>query len=279
MLDHVREVVQVAENSAKSREQAFQLMRTLGLDDFGQVLWSMPNPAFPVLSNLLPSMASVEDQRLWTGYDGYRLLGDTASFVRSVAYSFTTQTGRSLTNARMLDYGFGYGRVARLMYKFSPEDRVIGVDPWHRSIEASEKARLRNVFLSDYLPRSLPVQGKFDLIYAFSVFTHLSKMATLLALSTLRDYVLPEGVLCITIRPAEYWSQHPEVEARQKEEHRSSGFAFIPHNLPPIEGEVQYGDTSITTKWLLENCPEWRLEAEDRCLSDGMQRYIFLRPA
>ena len=186
MFEYVREIVAAveADESVKSRAEALEQLRQLGLEHFGELLWSMPNTIFPKLSGLLPRMASPSVQRSWTGNDGAVLLKQSAEFVRSLAYNFTSISGLSLEAARILDYGCGYGRLARLMYKFAPEERVIGVDPWTQSVQISVEDGLRNVYLSDYLPSTLPVAGKFHLIYAFSVFTHLSKRATLQAIES-----------------------------------------------------------------------------------------------
>jgi SAM-dependent methyltransferase len=244
----------------------------------------MPNPDFPKLSRLLPAMASDEVQNNWTGTHGYRLLGQTCNFVRSLSYNYTSITGKSLRDARVLDFGCGYGRIARLMYYFIDTANVVGVDPWDRSIEECRTANLGPNFLqSEYLPTSLPVGDvTFDLVYAFSVFTHLSRRAFLQALETIRRYVKPGGVLCITIRPAEYWDyESPTSSPSQREElkraHFLDGFAFIPHNVAPIDGDLTYGDTSVSLAWLDQNSPGWQRVGIDRSLDDALQIYVFLK--
>ena len=285
MLECVSEVVTAAEQDpeVQTRAEAFRRLRKLGLDDFGAVLWSMPDPRFPKLSGLLPAMASEEVQRNWTGNTGLTLLRLSAGFVRSLSYNVARLCGRPLDDQRILDFGCGYGRIARLMYYFVGEERLFGVDPWDRSIELCREAGLGTNFLvSDYLPRSLPIDDvRFDLVYAFSVFTHLSQRATVAALSTVREYVAPGGLLCITIRPIEYWHHDPHTTPVQRqqlmERHRTQGFAFSPHNLAPVDGDVTYGDASMTLDWLEIRFPCWELVATDRSMDDDYQRYVFLR--
>src|SRR5713101_838163 len=248
-----------------SRADAFHALRSLGLDDFGEFLLTIPNPEYPKLSRLLPSMPSDEIQRSWTGNAGVALLKQTTTFVQAVSDNHNRLTGRSLVDATILDYGCGFGRISRLMYKFTEEGKVFGVDPWERAIAiCKESGLLTNYFVSDYLPKSLPVGPvKFDLIYAFSVFTHLSERATLAALRVLRKYISDQGVLVITIRPIEYWYHDPLASDAQKAmlvgRHRSIGFAFQPHVREPIDGDVTYGDTSMTLDWLANNLPEWSI--------------------
>ncbi|MDT9179481.1 MAG: class I SAM-dependent methyltransferase [Limnospira sp. PMC 1238.20] len=127
------------ENSIRdytSRDQLFEELRCcLGLDDFGMLLWSMPNAAYPKMSKILPKMATNEVQLQWTGSSGTDLLKQTTSFVRSVAHNFCKFSGNTLDNKSILDFGCGYGRIARLMYYFTNSDNLFGVDPWDRSIE------------------------------------------------------------------------------------------------------------------------------------------------
>jgi hypothetical protein len=159
-----------------------------------------------------------------------------------------------------------------------------GVDPWDRAIEICRESGLRTNFLvSDYLPAALPVgDTQFDLIYAFSVFTHTSQRATTTALNTLRKYLADDGMLCITIRPIEYWQHDPHTSSKQQKAlaatHRERGFAFNPHNRAPIEGDVTYGDTTMTLDWIARTTPCWSVRATDRSLEDPFQRYVFMVP-
>jgi SAM-dependent methyltransferase len=249
--------IEESTTSSATRSDIFRDLRKLGLADFGLLMLSMPNPIFPKLSGLLPRMAAKEVQTSWTGDHGVSLLILTTDFVRSLAYNFTKATGRSLENARILDFGCGYGRITRLMYYFSNEDQVFGVDPWDRSIETCRADGLvKNFSISDYLPSTLPVPSTdFDLIFAFSVFTHLSEKATITCLNTLADYIAPNGLIAITIRPLEYWDVDPNairagLTGAQKEKHRRQGISFLPHDRSPIDGNITYGDTSISLEWL-----------------------------
>jgi SAM-dependent methyltransferase len=272
-----------AELSGLLLTDALRSLRQLGLDDFSELLASMPDPMLPNLSRVLPHMVSSEVQINWTGTHGLSLLKQTNNFARVAAYNFTRLTGRPLDGARILDFGCGYGRIARLMYYFTDPEHLIGVDPWDRSIELCHEAGFGDNFRqSDYLPRDLPVgDTRFDLIYAFSVFTHLSERATRQALDTLRGYVRDDGLLLITIRPVEYWSVGcPDNDAATAlaAQHRQVGFAFQPHDREQVEGDITYGDTSMTAEWLAAEFPRWRLAGLDHSLDDPYQVYVLLQP-
>lgn len=267
-----------------TRSDVLKQLRRLSFSDFGGVLLSIPNPDYPKISSLLPKMASDDVQQSWTGSAGLTLLTQSVDFVRALIYNFTKLTGRSLENSKILDFGCGYGRITRLMYYFSDEDHVFGVDPWDQSIEICHADGLRkNFHVSDYLPSRLPItETQFDLIFAFSVFTHLSKRATETCLHTLTDHIKPDGIIAITIRPVEYWDV--DIEARkldvvehQKSLHREVGFSFLAHNRSSVDGDVTYGDTSLTMEWLKQSFPSLTLVGMDRSLSDPYQIYIFLQ--
>jgi SAM-dependent methyltransferase len=275
-----------ADAAIDSCQAALTALRELGIDDFGYILMTMPNADLPRLSRLLPRMASDEIQKSWTGNCGEALLRQTCAFVRSVAYNYARFVGRPLDGGSILDYGCGYGRIARLMYYFSDLSSVFGVDPWDKSISICHEDGLGANFLqSSYLPTSLPVaETHFDLIYAFSVFTHLSERATKRSLSVLSKYLKPGGLLVITIRPVEYW--HHDISAqqaglvhRQIALHHEKGFAFHPHDRPAVEGDITYGDTSFTIEWLRANCLEFAVKGVDRSLEDPFQYYVFLQHA
>jgi SAM-dependent methyltransferase len=132
MLEYARDCIRQAEAAATgpgALHECLSILRRLPFDDFGQIMISMPSPEMPRLSAVLPAMASAEVQRNWTGSDGVALLLQTNNFVRIVAQSFQGLCGRNLSNARILDFGCGYGRILRAMYYFTDPDRLLGCDP------------------------------------------------------------------------------------------------------------------------------------------------------
>jgi len=162
--------------------------------------------------------------------------------------------------------------------------RLAGVDPWDRSVAiCREDGVLGTIMQSEYLPDNLPVEGTFDLAYAFSVFSHTFELATRKALSALRQSISPDGVLAITIRPIEYWALSrnfiPSMPVEDLETaHRSSGFAFMPHELQTVAEERTYGDTSMSLEWLDQNADGWRVVGHDLSLDDAYQIIVFLKP-
>lgn len=288
MQAHTLEVLARAEQVAKSGdlEKTLSVLRELALDDFGRCLLEMPLSGFPALSAVLPAMAPEEVQRGWTGDAGVPLLKLTVNFARSL-HTKSMELGRGgLTGKRILDFGCGYGRIGRLMYYHTAADNYWGLDPMQQSLDECAKARMPGHFaLSDYVPKSLPApENHFDMIFAFSVFTHLSEKTARTCLATLRRHVAPNGLLAITIRSEEYWPEYRTDYLQGRtipgliEAHRT-GFAFVPHNLPPIDGDITYGDAGTTMDWIRREIPEWSVATHDFNISDPYQIIVFLKPA
>ena len=257
-------------------------LRELPLDDFGSLLLEMPNIQYPSLSSVLPRMADSQVQRDWTGSDGHTLLRQTLTFARLLEKNTILLRGRSLNDQRILDFGCGWGRIIRLLYYFSDPVKLYGCDPWTRSIDICKSDGIAaNLAVSDYLPKALPFdKSSFDLIFAFSVFTHLSERATAVALDTLTRHLATDGLLVITIRPVEYWDIHAGLSAADlellKTKHSKDGFAFQPHNREAIEGDITYGDTSISLSYLASKFPQLKLRKLERTLDDPYQLILFL---
>ncbi|HET7827036.1 MAG TPA: class I SAM-dependent methyltransferase, partial [Anaeromyxobacter sp.] len=217
---------------------------------------------------------------------GAALLAQSLSFVREVAGAFRALAGRPLDGARILDYGCGWGRLIRLMYKFSSPDRIWGCDAWESSLALCGRYRVRaHLAPCDEVPTGAPFPGvTFELVYAFSVLTHLSERTAKAVMGALRRSVARDGLCAVTVRPVEYWDYHPQQQnavdvARMKRDHARSGFAFTPHNRPPVGGEVTYGDASISLDYIARNWTEWSVAGDRACAADPLQRIVFLRPA
>ncbi len=286
LIETVRAVMMEAEKNdgIKTRTQLVRHLRKVGLDDFGLILIGMPNYKYPKLSKLLPSMASEKVQREWTGNVGAPLLIQTNTFIRFLATSYLSLTKNDLVNAKVLDFGCGYGRMVRSLYYYVDPENIAGVDPWDLSIEQCHIHGIEsNISQSDYLPEDLPVAiRQFDIIYAFSVFTHLSELAARKSLDTLRKFISPDGILMITIRPIEYWHTDTNIAENRRltleDDHRKKGFAFHPHDRYSVDGDITYGDTSMTLEWIRDNFPDWEVVLSDRPLNDPYQIYLALRP-
>jgi len=284
MLQLVETIVATTERMAAngaSLEQVLTRLRAIDIDSFGLLLLSMPNSRVPALSALLPGASTEEMDRHLTGDTGLSLLQKSIRFVRSMENNFRKHTGRDMLGARVLDYGYGYGRLTRLMLRSADPANIYGCDVAQRSLDWAAELRLPgNYALISEAPSALPFGGvKFDLIYAFSVFTHLSDAVTRAALAVLVEALAPDGMMALTIRPIDFWDTFghntPEQTAHLIAEHRDRGFAFQPH-LPYSK---DFGDTSMSLSWLADACPELDVVSYDWGIIDPHQLVVYLRPS
>ena len=277
----VRKAERVA--SRGSSVDAIRVLRRLSLADFGELFWNLPAPALPNLSAVLPRMADVATQNSFTGTNGHSLLTQSLAFISSIRTTYAEHFGRKLQDIDLLDFGCGYGRLIRLMYYFTDPSRIWGLDPWEEALNLCRAdGVMANFGRSEYHPVTLPVADRqFDLIYAFSVFTHTSERATKTGLKALGRHANPGSLCFITIRPQEYWAANKEYETQLEEltsEHRANAFAFRPHNLPPIDGDIPFGDTSMEVAWLRAAAePDWEIFGLDRSQDDPYQLIIILK--
>ena len=282
---HVRPIVDTAEWIAATADvdQVLRQLRQLCFVDFGTLLLEMPHPDLPNLSRVLPRTPSVDVQKAWTGTHGFDLFRVTKDFTLRLQHHFETLCGRPLHGARILDYGVGYGRLARAMLYFTDPRNLYGLDPWDAAIDLCRKDNvLGNFALSDYLPARLPLESRqFDLIYSYSVFTHTSPRAARAALTALRDHVQPNGLLVITVRPLEFWNdapyqiERPEYDRlRLTREYTETGYAHLPNNFRIVDGDHVYGDATIAPEWIVANCPQWNLRGYDR--GEDLSQTLFL---
>jgi SAM-dependent methyltransferase len=245
-----------AENLAGGEAEGFmKVLRTLPLEAFAKLLLSMPDPGWPRLSARLPSMPPEAIQTSWTGASGEVVMRPAVGFLQVVDSTAARLTGHGLAGKSVLDFGCGYGRMLRLLPWFT--DRLYGCDPWEVSLQLCEEHRVwGQLARSEYLPEDLPFgEEKFDVVLAFSVFTHTSARALRTALAAIRRRIAPGGLLVATIRPPAYWEYISKwggtADPKTMEAaHQEKGFAFDPHRRTPIDGDITYGDTSMTTEYL-----------------------------
>ena len=205
-------------------------------------------------------------------------------FAEHLERGFIQFIGRPLSGGQILDYGCGWGRHLRLMLRFSPPEKLFGCDAWDQSVDLCKQHNVpATVAQCEYLPVKLPFTSspKFDLIYAYSVFTHLSELACKAVLGAFKGSIGSSGLVALTVRPEGYWDQHDQaqnaVDAEvMKRNHRQRGFAFQPHKRAPIDGDITYGDTSISLSYMRDAWLDWVVLGSVPT-SDQNQILVFLR--
>jgi len=234
---------------------------------------------YPALVSWLPQLPSEADQIQWTGAAGWPTMYTASQFVDDC---FARLDPRA--NPVVLDYGCGWGRMVRLLYRHARVSDIHGIDPWEPSLAQLAGHRVHGHFSKvDRMPEALPFGStQFDLVYAYSVFTHIGPTSQAAVLAAIRERIARDGLLALTVRSGEFWmadGRWPDEATRKSllERHRSEGFAYIEN--PPVEGgHTDYGRCSISLDYVERNWRDWRLDGVEWRVGDPHQTTVFLRP-
>jgi SAM-dependent methyltransferase len=105
----------------------------------------------------------------------------------------------------ILDFGCGWGRITRFFLRDVPPEKITGVD---HSDEVIEVCRATNKWCSFALidpDPPTPLQAEsFDLIYLYSVFSHLPEQMHLALVSEFQRLLVPGGLLIATTRGRDF---------------------------------------------------------------------------
>jgi SAM-dependent methyltransferase len=257
-------------------------------DDVWALLLTQQYELYPHIRALLPSMPEPELQEIWNGASGPSLASQSRSFYTKLRASFQRHGARPLSDASVLDFGCGWGRLTRYLLRDVAPGRLYGCDPVQAILETCRSNRIAATFArSDFLPERLPFQERFDLAFAFSVFTHLSEPAHERSLLALHRSLSPAGILIVTIRPPEYLSHcealHPVAAALGpdiKEAMAMPRYLFVPHPPDPRhpqrqgDGQMEYGETVITMAYIRERWSSLFEMVETAVLLDDLHQVI-----
>jgi SAM-dependent methyltransferase len=147
----------------------------------------------------------------------------------------------------LLDFGSGYGRVTRALVQkvASQKISVFDVDLGAVLFCATEfnvrplKFKKKSVWDFETVPFST-----YDVIWAGSVFTHLSENYSEETLSTINRLLKPKGVVVFTthgedtfrrIENGFYGERIQSLMPRILDDYNRAGFAFIPYNHAEVE--------------------------------------------
>jgi hypothetical protein len=162
----------------------------------------------------LPELPPDEVQLAFTARAGYVNLQQAFSFYRYVRS--VCRLGRRPT---ILDLGAGWGRIARFFLRDTKPQRIVVVDCMSEAIRWLHATRNPcRIIANEAMPPIAGLDTSFDLIYAFSVFSHLSEPALHAWITYLFEALRAPGYLVFTTRGFQFIDQLEEL-------HRDGGSA------------------------------------------------------
>jgi SAM-dependent methyltransferase len=155
------------------------------------------------LTSILPAMPPEALQRNYTGTAGDEALQLAFPFYQLVRRLLTRHLDRPIES--VLDFGCGWGRIIRFFLRDVDPQHLRGADCLQEAIDTCRSTNTHCRFeLVEPLP-PMPMEGDtFDLVYAYSVFSHLSEQAHLAWIEEFHRVLRPGGVLVVTTRPREF---------------------------------------------------------------------------
>jgi len=159
----------------------------------------------PIMEKILPAMPEERIQLNFTGRCGKDALYEGFS-----AYQFFKQIAEKhskkvLDQKAILDFGCGWGRIIRFFLKDLEPSQIYGADCYKEMIDVCKKQNLNCQFDAiDPMPPTKYQDDMFDVIYLYSVFSHLSEDAHMAWLKEFHRILKPGGVFIATTRPVEF---------------------------------------------------------------------------
>ena len=219
-------------------------------------LWTAGRAAAPLARVPMPPPRL--RRRVSGNTDASAFEGQAAVFLRDAAAALRRQ-GADVGAARsVLDFGCGPGRLLRHLVGLLPDAEMTGVDVDPEPIAwlAANLSRARAATVPELPPTELPPDA-YDLVIAFSVFTHLDARRQDAWLAELARVTAPGGHALVTVHGdtfVELVRQHPlsEIPAAAAAELTSAGMGYWPgasDELPDWYGVAVHTSAYVRDHW------------------------------
>jgi SAM-dependent methyltransferase len=148
---------------------------------------------------LLPRFPEPSLQAGFVGSANEQALKEAYLFYTTIQ-SYMRRRGLSLNRtSRVLDFGCGWGRYLRFFLRDVPWSNLYGLDAMSLAITTCQETGVYGQLLKiDLLPPTILAGSSMDLVYAYSVFSHLSRLAADAWIEELTRLLRPGGMLFLT---------------------------------------------------------------------------------
>jgi SAM-dependent methyltransferase len=185
----------LASGSAKPPNQLFGSVT----DDFWFWLNTEGCRKNAALREILPGMPEERVQLQSNGLSGDTALLDALQIYKLFKRIFEENVGDLSACNNILDFGVGWGRVIRFFLKDVEPQKLWGIDHYDKVIDICKQTnKWCNFQLIKPFPPTSFSDDMFDLVFCYSVFSHLSEDAHIKWVEEFRRILRPGGLLIAT---------------------------------------------------------------------------------
>jgi SAM-dependent methyltransferase len=150
---------------------------------------------------LLPGFPEDTVQSQFCGSSGEKALRGAYQFYKCVKKYCESLKNPIQSRSRVLDFGCGWGRIIRFLFKDTNCENLFGLDVDPKMIDfCSKEMHCGTYFLVNSEPPSVLKDGSIDVVYTFSVFSHLAEGTAINWIIEFSRILKPGGILIATTR-------------------------------------------------------------------------------
>ena len=192
----------------------------------------------PIIDGIkMPGFPDIEFQKNSVGSRGAEdLKYEAYSFIRLVKEYMAKYGIEIHKETKILDFGVGWGRMIRFFFKDMPSDNIFGIDAWAFMIEkCKEILPAGNYFISNPCPPVDFDDNVFDVIYAYSVFSHLRADAAELWIKEFSRILKPNGLVVATTEGEHFLDFCETLQNNPEQLKEHYWYSLIAKAFQPIE--------------------------------------------
>lgn len=219
----------------------------------------------------LPNFPSINVQEAIVGLsseDGLDEAFKMYSLVKSRSESYGVPIN---PRTKILDFGCGWGRISRFFVKDIDASGIFGVDVDGDMIDMCHSLDSIGSFIKIGNEDNLPLPNNyFDVVFAYSVFTHLPRDLHILYLQEISRVLRPGGIIITTHQPRRFiqslaqmsnnspsaWHRGLSVYSHESERllasYDNGQFVFLPTGGGPNLHRSRYGDAIAPLDFIRE---------------------------
>ncbi|MCG6986433.1 MAG: class I SAM-dependent methyltransferase [Thiocapsa sp.] len=193
-------------------KDGFDLLSAIDDSQWLELILHNPNQPIPE-GAFIPKLPPDSVQLAFNGSAGVSNLRSGFAIYQQIKAAINAWGSRFTPESHVLDFGCGWGRVIRFFAKDVRAENLFGVDIAPMGIETCNSTLRGNFRL---ISRSPPLDfpdGSLDVIYAWSVFSHLPEALHIDWLNEFSRLVRPGGLLIVSTLPRSFIHESKRLKA------------------------------------------------------------------